>query len=343
MRRGETIWYERAAWCIAILVVFGLASNFSSTSPVAGPASHQYAENVPGAMNANHGFTEQNMVASWPIAAYYHTKPENVEKAETGKGFVDSKWFFKLRMRTRQQLFKGDHDSEAMFVTKKFKATEMAILTLGMWSTHHCLGSAQRIDEMAPRMDKVLKYARSKGVPIIWGGSTWEVNDKKYWESTPMRKNMKGLPFVSLKDHGLFAPPLPIDDSDGGCDTELNPNYKRSEVGFHAGIEMDKEKDVLSSKAKEILNFLHHRGIKVLVMMGAHTNMCILDRPYAMKQYVRYGFPVVLVRDLTDAMYNPQKWPYVSQNEGTELTVQWIESYMAPSIHSDDLLAAFEG
>jgi hypothetical protein len=36
--------------------------------------------------------------------------------------------------------------------------------------------------------------------------------------------------------------------------------------------------------------------------MGGHTNMCVLDRSFAIKQLVRWGFAVALVRDLTDAM-----------------------------------------
>jgi hypothetical protein len=70
------------------------------------------------------------------------------------------------------------------------------------------------------------------------------------------------------------------------------------------------------------------------------TNMCMLERPFAIKAMVRWGFNVVLVRDLTDAVYNPAMPPYVSQAEGTNLMIQYIEGFWCPSVTSGELLAA---
>ena len=50
-----------------------------------------------------------------------------------------------------------------------------------------------------------------------------------------------------------------------------------------------------------------------------------------------HGKNVVLVRDLTDTMYNSRSWPYVSHFEGTNRIVEHIEKYVAPSITSTDL------
>jgi nicotinamidase-related amidase len=79
-------------------------------------------------------------------------------------------------------------------------------------------------------------------------------------------------------------------------------------------------------------------GIENLVVMGVHTNMCVLNRSFAIKQMTRWGIRCVLVRDLTDAMYNPSRAPYVSHDRGTELVVDHIERYWCPSILSRDLL-----
>jgi hypothetical protein len=48
----------------------------------------------------------------------------------------------------------------------------------------------------------------------------------------------------------------------------------------------------------------------------------------------------VLVRDLTDAMYNPASRPYVSHAEGTEMVIEYIEKYWCPSALSGDLVNA---
>ena len=52
----------------------------------------------------------------------------------------------------------------------------------------------------------------------------------------------------------------------------------------------------------------------------------------------RWGIHCVLVRDLTDAMYNPIKPPFVTHEDGTELVIQHIEKYWCPSILSKDLI-----
>jgi hypothetical protein len=68
--------------------------------------------------------------------------------------------------------------------------------------------------------------------------------------------------------------------------------------------------------------------------------MCILNRGFAIKQMTRWGLRCILVRDLTDAMYNPQKPPYVSHAAGTELVIQHIEKYWCPTVLSADLMRA---
>src|SRR5262249_7688561 len=55
------------------------------------------------------------------------------------------------------------------------------------------------------------------------------------------------------------------------------------------------------------------------------------------RQMVKAGRNAVLVRDLTDAMYNPRKAPFVSHARGTELVIEHIERHICPSILSTDL------
>jgi len=66
--------------------------------------------------------------------------------------------------------------------------------------------------------------------------------------------------------------------------------------------------------------------------------MCVLNRSFAIKQMVKWGVKIALVRDLTDTMYNPAMPPYVSHDEGTRLVVAYIEKFWCPSVLSADLL-----
>src|SRR5919197_1370652 len=75
----------------------------------------------------------------------------------------------------------------------------------------------------------------------------------------------------------------------------------------------------LLPRMNQVVRALRERGV-----LGVHTNMCILNRTFAIKQLVRWGFDVALIRDLTDAMYNPARPPYVSHEAGTRLVVEHI-------------------
>jgi len=61
------------------------------------------------------------------------------------------------------------------------------------------------------------------------------------------------------------------------------------------------------------------------------------------RQMTRLGFQVVLVRDMTDSMYDPRKRPFVSHARGTELVIEHIETAWCPSILSDDLTRVIPG
>ena len=63
----------------------------------------------------------------------------------------------------------------------------------------------------------------------------------------------------------------------------------------------------------------------------------MLGRPFAIRQQVKLGKDVVLCRDLTDTMYNPDKAPKVSHFEGTDLVIAHVEKFWCPTITSADL------
>ncbi|MBS7613119.1 hypothetical protein KEJ48_02590 [Candidatus Bathyarchaeota archaeon] len=45
--------------------------------------------------------------------------------------------------------------------------------------------------------------------------------------------------------------------------------------------------DVISDNGLEIYSFMKLHGINNLIMMGVHTNMCILNRPFRIRQMVK--------------------------------------------------------
>jgi hypothetical protein len=132
-------------------------------------------------------------------------------------------------------------------------------------------------------------------------------------------------------------PPLPVDASDGGCDDDAPREQRRAWTREHPAVPIA-DNDFISDNGAEVYSLLRQRGVKTLFVMGVHTNMCVLNRTFAIKQMTKWGIQCVLVRDLTDAMYSPKSEPFVSHAEGTELIIQHIEKHWCPTVLSADLM-----
>ena len=96
--------------------------------------------------------------------------------------------------------------------------------------------------------------------------------------------------------------------------------------------------DVITDSA-EAYYVMREREIKNVIVMGVHTNMCVLGRLFSIRQMVYQGQSVVLMRDLTDSMYSPKMHPFVNHFQGTDLAIQYIEKYWCPTITSSDFVA----
>ena len=218
-------------------------------------------------------------------------------------------------------------------IPRTVPATQTAIIICDMWDKHWARGAAERVADMAPYMNEVIAVARLRGIQIVHAPS--ETMD--FYQDTLGRHRIRLAPDVPPpEDFERRSPPLPIDDSDHGSDTgetETRQVWTRQ----HSAIQIDQELDVISDDGREIYSFLHQQGIRQVLIMGVHTNRCILNRSFGIKQMVKWGVNIALIRDLTDAMYNPAMPPYVGHHEGTRLVVGYIEKFWCSTISSEDL------
>jgi hypothetical protein len=81
----------------------------------------------------------------------------------------------------------------------------------------------------------------------------------------------------------------------------------------------------------------HPESTAHVVLLGVHLNMCVLGRPFAIRQMTALGKSVALMRDMTDTMYNPDRPPGVSHFAGTALMVGHVERFWCPSFTSSDI------
>jgi nicotinamidase-related amidase len=250
-----------------------------------------------------------------------------------------------LRLRARRRTKAGGPTEKAL----DWPVARTAIIICDMWDTHTCGMSAQRVAAMAPRMNEVISAARSLGVMIIHSPS----DTMKHYEGTPWRERMKQAPAVASPFPIINRCPrvpaeereFPIDDSAGGCDDPVVKKFEGPPYPWtreHPALDIVGY-DGVSESGQEIYNFCKQEGIDKIVLMGVHTNICLLNRGFGARQMTRLGFDVVLARDLTDAMYDPRTRPFVSHARGTELVIEHIETMWCASIVSDDLTRVVSG
>ena len=249
------------------------------------------------------------------------------------------------RGRVESRLESGQFDVVNRSVSWDPKKT--AVIICDMWDSHYCKGAATRVAEMAPRANAFVTAARRRAPLIVHAPS----GCMAFYASHPARRRAQNAPKTELPEF-LASQCLkidaeqnavwPLDQSDGGCDcTPPCPVC----VPFHHQIDAIKiaDEDAISDSGVEVGNLFAQRGIDNVILLGVHTNMCVVGRPFGLRNLVRLGKNVVLVRDLTDTMYNHRKPPCVSHVRGTELMIEYIEKYICPTIASTDLLggAAF--
>ncbi len=241
----------------------------------------------------------------------------------------------KVKLHFRTQIKTADENGykgwETIETEKEIETNEGAIIICDVWEEKGCRAHVERIGIMAPIIDDFISIARNKGFHIIHAPSAV----MEYYKDFPPRKRIVAAPFVPTpKEKSINDVDLPVESHGVTCDSE--GNFGRVERQ-HPAIVIDQDHDVISDKGQEIWNYIQLEDIKNVFILGVHTNMCILTRPFAIQQMVKWGVNIYLIRDLTDASYNPFTWPYINQREGTELAVEYIEKFWCPSVSMTEI------
>lgn len=263
----------------------------------------------------------------------------------------------KLTQRLRTPVQRDKNRDFAVTIKEvSWSPKKTAVIVCDMWDSHHSLNAVKRVQEIAPRMNEVLEKARGMGMFIIHAPSSCMApykghQGRKRAQQAPRANNVpkdiaEWCRWIPSEEKDRY----PIDQSDGGDDTPDAPQREWQErlkamgrnpgAPWQAQIDALKihDEDAISDSGVEIWNLLEARGISNVILVGVHTNMCVLGRPFGLRQMAKNGKNVVLVRDMTDTMYNPGRWPYVSHFQGTDLIVQHIEKYVCPTITSDQIV-----
>jgi type 1 glutamine amidotransferase/nicotinamidase-related amidase len=262
-----------------------------------------------------------------------------------------------LSLRHRVETKIGSSRYHTLTRTEDWDPKRTVVIVCDVWDAHHSINAVRRVEEVAPRIEQFVKSARQSGATIVHAPSDCMAS----YVDHPARSRALELPksgnvpasmrqwCKQIEAEKSFI--YPIDQSDGGEDDDssehiawakeleargrnpLSPWTMQSKL-----ISIDKGHDFISDSGAEIWSLMESRQIDNVILCGVHTNMCVLGRPFGLRNMVTAGKRVVLVRDLTDTMYNPQRWPFVNHHTGTDLIVEYIEKCICPTITSDQLL-----
>ena len=255
-----------------------------------------------------------------------------------------------LHVRSRTVSTRPDGASQDNIVneTVDWEPRRTALIICDMWDDHWCRGAAGRVKELAGPMNKMVHRARDQGVLIVHAPSTCV----DFYKHTPQRRRALAAPHakspIALSQAERWGTrwcwpdpqresDLPIDDSDMGCDCHVkcqigSPWTRQIEI-----IDIE-EPDAISDDGQEVYNLLAQRGIDHVFIAGVHLNMCVLGRSFAIRQMATLGKRMMLVRDMTDTMYNHRMRPFVDHFSGTDLVIEHIERHWCPTITSVDFL-----
>ena len=248
-----------------------------------------------------------------------------------------------LRFQARHRVEEPRGSGKFVVVTEELRwdGPKTALVICDMWDHHWCKSAEARVAEIAPRVNNLANALRDRGVLIIHCPS----DTMSYYKDAPGRKLAQSAPGVrskvplerwcNLKTDR--EPPLPIDDSDGGCADGPTPSKGPYPWTHEIDSIQIRDGDAITDSA-EAFYLMKQRGITNVIVTGVHENMCVLGRPFSIRQMVLQGQKVLLVRDLTDTMYNPNMPPHVDHFTGTDLVTEHIEKYWCPTITSDQLL-----
>lgn len=262
-----------------------------------------------------------------------------------------------LSLRYQQETSPDSDRYHQLTRDENWKASETAIIVCDMWDAHHCLNAVRREKEFAPVLNEVLSALRQQGVTIIHAPS----DCMEAYSEHPSRQRAEAIPKsqtlpenINTWCHSIPSEEqaeYPIDQSDGGEDddpiehalwaAQLEAQGLDPKAPWKKQIDLltiDEDVDFISDQGDEIWSLLESRKINNVILAGVHTNMCVLGRPFGLRQMAQNGKHVVLMRDLTDTMYNPEAAPFVSHFSGTDLIIDHIERHVCPTITSDQIL-----
>ncbi|HUT30081.1 MAG TPA: ThuA domain-containing protein [Sedimentisphaerales bacterium] len=249
---------------------------------------------------------------------------------------------FELNLQRREPA-----DGALIIEKKQIHPAKTAIVVIDMWDRHWCRTYTARVANMVPRMNRTLEAARRLGIQVVFAPS--DVVD--FYKDFAQRKSMQAIADYAPPAKVAFNPPSEPKGKDC-CECGPAQPCKTNSFGRWSRQHPDlkiAESDLIGdcNNERELLNFCRHRGIDTLIYMGVASNMCVLHRKFGMLNMGGYGFNIMFVSDMVQAITangldpatKTPDWNFTPA-KGSALIQRYLEKHIAPSFESRQLIGA---
>lgn len=210
-----------------------------------------------------------------------------------------------------------------------------AVLSVDPWNYHWCMTCCHRMGSLVPRYNRALACARQLGMTVIWA-PTDVVGS---YAGTPQRERAMALPPIPLPQR-REAPRVHFTAVRGAClcgpGYACHANYGHDAMAPDLVIAPD---DWIISSTEEAYAILHRRGIATVLYLGGATNICLYEKPAALKHLYPTGIDCFLARDISDAYTSYDPVAGFTPDDGTRQTEADIERAGIATFHFGDELS----
>jgi nicotinamidase-related amidase len=216
--------------------------------------------------------------------------------------------------------------------TEEVDASKIGVIIVDPWNFHWCMTACERVSAMVPRWNRAIEVARKLGMPVFWMPS----DIVGMYSGYPQRERALGVklvPVLNLRE----MPKVEFTAKVGSC--MCGPGFSCKVNYGWDGINPDlfvADEDYIAATTDEVYSLLREKGITHILYMGLHTNMCLFEKPGALKYMWQTGMTCMIARDINDANTNYNPVSSFTPDQGTKQTDEDLQRAGVPMINVVD-------
>jgi nicotinamidase-related amidase len=213
--------------------------------------------------------------------------------------------------------------------TRPPRIIKTGLILCDVWNAHWCRSASEGMARLAWTIAPVVDAFRRSGAQIIHAPS----DTMSFYRDHPARRWVLDLASVTAPaERPVSEPLLPLPT--GGFCTDDPICLEPSEPPWpwtrqHPAIEIFEEDAILDS-GERLIAVMEARSLDSIIICGTHTNKCVLNRSFGIKQMTRWGIHCLLLRDFTEAI----------PADFTEAAITHIAEHWCPTINVAEALAS---